>query len=170
MSLRQFILDHPNESDAAIAAALGTPAYIPRSDRVTFTSLGAIWGAVRAAAFHADLKAASQVNDLAGYVFDLLAGEGFDPANADVPAVTQQLVAARLCTADEARDAVSVAVYPLGQTVSEQEVAAERTQLTRDALYAWARQQLEARYVRVVAAIDGGETDHDALAALFGVG
>ena len=145
-------------SDADAAAALSEPVYTPRSDRVTYTTLGDTWGVARAAEFRAALLSLPAPMLAVGqYVSSLLAGNGFDATSPKVAATVEQLVAAKICTADEVRSSLFTSTYPAGAPVTADDIAAARAAMTFADAARSLRADLAGIYNRGVAAIDAGE-------------
>lgn len=121
-------------SDADAVIAMG-PVYTPSTTRITLTSLGAAWGAARAAAVYRTLRtigaSVDPSADLCSLVADILAGPGFDTANPNSQTTIADLVTADICTADEARDATNTVSYPAGAQPTLEEVQAGRARLAQ---------------------------------------
>jgi hypothetical protein len=118
--------------DTAAATALSAPTYTSLNTFVTFTELGAAWGATRAAQVQQTLQAASAAgNALAGYALTILSGKGFLPSNANAAETIAALVTAGICTQDEANAATCSVSYPLGYVVATADVTAARAVLAQ---------------------------------------
>jgi hypothetical protein len=126
-------------SDADAATALSVPTYTPLTSPVTITSLGAAWGAIRAATVYATLKGIAASADpsapLVSMVVAVLTGPGFDATNA-------QLVTAGVCTQAEAYAATCSVSYPLVAPVATADVTAARAVLAN-----WTAAQTLVRFL-----------------------
>lgn len=168
------------KSDAEAAAELSTPSYIPKTDRITLTTIGGAWGLTRGAEFRTFLAnaAASQspLAPVAATVLDLLKGPGFDASHPDVWQTVMMLVQAQACTEVEARAALYDAHYPAGSVVTADQVSAARAAVAREQAFTSARRLVANRYNAAIALIDaalqaGSERPSDAeLLATLGAG
>jgi hypothetical protein len=148
--LRQIIADNPGKTDAEVAALYPDAAKSPRVDKVTYTTLGSLWGVARAAAVRARLRAiladpsqlapgnpaaAAALAEIVDYVHGVLEGTGLDPQYGETAAYLGQFATLGVITADEA-DAVR---WVIPDAPSVKTVAAERAAKTADALIAASR-------------------------------
>jgi hypothetical protein len=133
-------------SDADAATALSVPTYTPLTSPVTITSLGAAWGAIRAATVYATLKGIAASADpsapLVSMVVAVLTGPGFDATNAQSQATIAQLVTAGVCTQAEAYAATCSVSYPLVAPVATADVTAARAVLAN-----WTAAQTLVRFL-----------------------
>lgn len=110
-------LNNLSGSDAAtILAALPGPTLTPKPGPMTYTGLAASLGLAGASAFKVGLDTA-KANDPSGqlaFIATLLMGPGFDPANTEVQAGVQIIVAAKLLTQDQANSILYITSYPFG--------------------------------------------------------
>jgi hypothetical protein len=98
--LDDILIANPDAADADVPGLYREALKIARSAHVTATTLGDIWGAVRAATVRAQLVGAG--DPLSVYVVAILSGDGFDPQNPQSVALLAQFVAGKLITQDEA--------------------------------------------------------------------
>jgi hypothetical protein len=125
-------------ADAGAAALASTPTLTPRPVNVTFTTLGNVWGIVRAATFRAALDRMAGAPDpqaaaIATYAITVLSGNGFEPGHPQAQIAAGMLVQAGLCTADESRDSQFTLSYPAGdRPVTADDVKAARADNARD--------------------------------------
>jgi hypothetical protein len=98
--LDDILIANPDAADADVPGLYREALKIARSAHVTATTLGDIWGAVRAATVRAQLVGAG--DPLSVYVVAILSGDGFDPQNVQSIALLAQFVGQKLITQDEA--------------------------------------------------------------------
>jgi hypothetical protein len=98
--LDDILIANPDAADADVPGLYREALKIARSAHVTATTLGDIWGAVRAATVRAQLTAAG--DPLSLYVVAILSGDGFDPQNPQSVGLLAQFVGQKLITQDEA--------------------------------------------------------------------
>jgi hypothetical protein len=135
--LRRPEFDGLSDAEALRVLLSPPPNRVRRSARMTFATIGGIWGATRAAGFKAWLKASiaggGELGAVCDYVLGLLDGPGFDPANEDALAVAMTFVAAKGCSQREADGVLyEVEVAPFPDATLE-DVATARAFLAREA-------------------------------------
>jgi hypothetical protein len=145
-------------SDSDAAALLSAEVREPRAGRVTFATIAALWGFDRAIAFRATVKAgAASASALAPKLEGLLAlidGPGFDPAHPDAITTAGQLVAAGLCSREDADGVLYERIYQPFGAVTAADVAELRRQIAAEAVYLANIDAGAAKWNAFVAAMD----------------
>jgi len=155
------------DGEVAALAGYGHPILTPRAERITYTTAGALLGAVKAIALRATLVAASATSPAAAFAHDVLSGNGFDPANADAQAIGAQFMAAGLIAAGDLAALFYTASYVAGSPVISADVAAARAGLAADAARRAIEMRVVAAYNTAMAAVQAGETDAAKIQAAF---
>jgi hypothetical protein len=142
-------------SDADAATLLSSPILTPRPDRITYTTLGAVWGPAAAATFVAGMEAAIAAgNPLAIYVDKLLGGPGFDATDPGTAPSAAQLVSAGLCTGVQVTAVLNTISYRCGDVVAAADVAASRSRVSG---YAAMEQIVVNQYNAAIAWLASGQ-------------
>ncbi len=146
-------------SDADAETVLSAPILTPRPDRITYTTLGAVWGPVAAATFVAGMEQAIAANNpLAIYVDKLLSGPGFDATDPGTAPSAQKLVDAGLCTADQVTAVLNNISYRCGDVVAASDVTTARAALARSAGFSAVYQLVANQYNAAIAWLDTQRT------------
>jgi hypothetical protein len=162
-TVKQALIAHPDLSalsDADAATALSAPIFTPRIDRITYTTIGAVWGAVRAAGFSLTIEGAraqtanQQIQALATYADKVLGGAGFDATNPEAANSAAVFVAAGFATQVEITGLFNTTSYLCGGLVAAADVTAARAAIGTDKAAADLRGQWAAVYNRGIMAIE----------------
>lgn len=124
--------EFPKKSATELAELSAIPTLTLRQYKITFATLGDIWGMERAARFMADLnKLAADVKSpelsaAAGYAIGVLNGVGFTPGHPEAQKAAGLFIAAGVAKQDEIIDSQYTKNYPGGIPATEAEIVTAR--------------------------------------------
>jgi hypothetical protein len=146
--------------DAAAAALLSTPTLTGRPERITYTTLGNVWGADAAITFTGKLLALTKSAVAADaatatYVHSVLTGQGADAGNAETKKIGQWLIAKAVATADQVQGVLFLTTYRLGvPEVTADQVAHARRLIDAEDAKEQLLAKIEAARAAMVAQLD----------------